>query len=148
MQTERPMSAIVGSLRVPEYSTQTKPRPPIVHRLPSKYLSNIESGVKTVDVRRLSGWHCSIQKGDDIIFYAGNRKVKCLVLDAIQYPTIARMLEKEGVSNCFPGITEVEKGVQTFEALTAGYKKTAEKVLAIRLRLYPKTSNYPSLTHS
>lgn len=101
-----------------------------------QYLDFIKKGTKTIEGRICSGMFYNIKVGEQIQFINGNEKVICDVIGVEKYKTFKAMLETEGVGNCLPDISSLEKGVAIYNTIP-GYSERAAKsgVVAIKIRV-------------
>ena len=113
-----------------------------VHR---KYISPIQLGVKKIECRprtakrTYQGW-----KVGDVITFSPSGKSRrgdlpCLksIIRVERYPNFRRMLQKEGVSACLPGLTTVDEAVIKYRSFHKSYPALEKKYGVIAFELGP-----------
>lgn len=123
-------------------STNSEKKKPISITLMKRYIHHIKAGRKTVEGRVATQMFKNIRAGDVLRFFYHhdqNDDVVCEVLEANRYSTFREMLEKEGTSECIPGMNRVEEGVRLYQGLP-GYKEKEAKfgVIAFKLKVIKK----------
>jgi len=103
------------------------------------YFKTIKSGEKKVEGRINHGKFKQFKKFDKLKFYNSNNQLEsviCTILDVKQYDNFKDMLIAEGITNCLPGVYNIERGVKIYHNIP-GYESRAREygVLAIRIKL-------------
>lgn len=104
-----------------------------------KYIHLIRSGEKTIEGRVAAPIYKNIKAGDKLrFFYRTNAQddVVCLVNRVSKYTTFKEMLIAEGVSNCIPGTSNLEKALKVYQTFPKYREKELKYgVLAFKLQL-------------
>lgn len=105
------------------------------YTLLKKYIELIRSGKKTVEGRINKGSFVFAKVGDSISFYTyqGDR-ISCRITGVNTYSNFREMLKQEGVSNCLPGVVDIEEGVKTYHAIP-NYEQNAKKYGVVALKI-------------
>ncbi len=105
------------------------------------YFDLIKSGQKTVEGRIATEKFHHIQIGDSLVFINNQteEQLTCQITGFSHYRTFQEMLVSEGLSNCLPGITSLQQGIEIYESLP-GYKEKVVQygAIAMNIRVYPK----------
>lgn len=109
-----------------------------------KYIHLIREGKKTVEGRVNSPFYKDIRKGSLIrLFYVGNPNddVVCFVKNVNKYDTFEEMLKSEGISNCLPNETDLQKAISVYKGIP-GYAEKGDKygVLAFQVEVVSRQS--------
>ena len=103
------------------------------------YFTSIASGKKTVEGRLNKPPISSIKVNETIRFldvFDHKRHVDVKAIRLQAYSSFHEMLEKEGLENCLPGITDLNEGVKIYHDFPS-YKENEKQlgVLAIGIQL-------------
>lgn len=104
-----------------------------------EYIHLIRSGVKTIEGRCAVPLYMKIKAGDMVrFFYRSNASddVICEVIRVSKYQTFKDMLIAEGVNNCVPTATSLERALEVYHSFPKFREKELEYgVLALQLKL-------------
>lgn len=103
----------------------------------ASYLNFIELGKKTVEGRIHVDRYTYILPKDVIRFIANDNPLHvhlCKVTARTLYPSFEQMLKAEGVENCLPDASSVEKGVEIYHSFP-GYAEKAQKYSIIAFKI-------------
>lgn len=104
-----------------------------------EYIHLIRSGAKTIEGRCAAPIYTKIKAGDMVrFFYRTNVRddVVCEVIRVSKYQTFKDMLMAEGVANCVPTTTSLEKALQIYHSFPKFREKELEYgVLAFQLKI-------------
>lgn len=104
-----------------------------------EYIHLIRSGAKTIEGRCAAPIYTKIKAGDMVrFFYRSNASddVVCEVTRVSKYRTFKDMLIAEGVTNCVPTTSSIEKALQIYQSFPKFREKELEYgVLAFQLKL-------------
>lgn len=104
-----------------------------------EYIHLIRSGAKTVEGRCAVPLYTKIKAGDVVRFFyraKASDDVVCEVTRVNKYKTFKDMLIAEGVANCVPTTTSLEKALQVYRSFPKFREKELEYgVLAFQLKL-------------
>lgn len=104
--------------------------------LKQKYITQIRSGLKTVEGRIYNGVILRYRAGDLIRFHNGHDEVSCRIIKVERHSDFKEMLQSCGVNKCLADLTRLEDGVRVYNDIP-GYSERARQhgVAAIHLEL-------------
>ena len=110
-----------------------------------KYIHLIRKGEKSVEGRLFYTRFRKLVPGLHLrLYYLANKNddAVCEVISTHVYTTFHEMLSSEGISNCIPGETDLEKGAKLYHSFPNYSKRESELgVIAIRIKfLYSNTN--------
>ena len=103
----------------------------------------IQSGLKTVEGRLNKGRFAHFKKNDIVRWFVKGTKKSCVtkVVQVVQYPSFAAMLQTEKLELVLPGIPDVESGVKVYRKFYTKEKENEFGVQAIRVCVLPNMTN-------
>ncbi len=109
-------------------------------RLP--FFEQICSGQKTIEGRLFTSKYANLVKGDHLKIAdteCANNFVYAEITRLTRYSSFLNMLEKEGLTNCLPGIRTLEEGLETYHSFPDYKSKELEYgVIAIAIQVHQK----------
>ena len=101
------------------------------------WLSHIASGRKQIEGRLRRSIFATLQPGDSVTWFDGDKRVRTRIEGARGYPTFRAMLEAEGLGNVLPepGIDTIEDGVAVYRQYFTEEEEREFGVLAVLVSL-------------
>lgn len=89
----------------------------------------IKSGFKAIGARIAYPYLLGGRSGDKVILKSSGETLVCKVIYTSKFKSFKEMLEKCGISNCLPGVANVEEGINIYHSF--GNYKQLEKELGV-----------------
>lgn len=102
-----------------------------------EYLEQIREHRKTVEGRIFKGIFANLQQGNRIRFVATNNShnyVCCKVISTKRYNNFREMLQAEGVQNCLPNASSLQKAIDVYNSIP-GYRNQVAVYGALAIRI-------------
>lgn len=96
------------------------------------YFKAIQKGLKRVEGRLAKPKFLQIHPGS---FLRINNLLEVKVIATRRYPSFAKMLESEGLSQVLPGVSTIEEGISIYHSFYTSEEEQSFGVIAIEIKI-------------